>query len=71
MIFKGKEVNTLTLVELQSADWELFGVEANYLESLKHPRLQKLKPKPEMSKSFQDLRNEIKQEIKRKSNNAP
>lgn len=67
MTFKGKEINTLTLQELQAADWELAGVESKYLESLKHPKFEKMKPKVEMSDSFKALRKEIKQEIEKKN----
>lgn len=66
MIFKGKEVNTLTLKELQDADWELAGVEKSYLKSLEHPKFEKLKPKPEMNPSFKKLQLEIKQEIEKR-----
>lgn len=64
--FKGADIVGMTLKELQAADWELSGVEENYLESLKHPKFEKLKPKPEMNPSFKALRNEIKQEIKKR-----
>lgn len=70
MLFKGKEINSLTLQELQTADWELSGIEANYIESLKHPKFEKMNPKPEMSKAFQDMRKEIKEELKRKKENG-
>ncbi len=68
MQFKGKEIATHTLQELKAADWELQGIEDNYLESLKHPKFEKMKPKPEMNLSFQLLRKEIKQEIENKTN---
>lgn len=68
MLFKGKEINTLTLQELKAADWELSGVEANYIESLKHPKFEKIKPKPEMSDSFKALRKEIKDSIRKQEN---
>ena len=63
MIFKGKEISTHTLQELKAANWELQGVEDNYLKSLEHPKFEKMKPKPEMSSSFQLLRKNIKDEI--------
>jgi hypothetical protein len=66
MQFKGKEVKELTLKELQAADWELEGVETNYIESLKHPKFEKIKPRVEMNPSFKALRDEIKQEMKKK-----
>lgn len=70
MLFKSRNISELSLSELQEADWELSGVEANYIESLKHPKFEKMKPKPEMSKNFQDLRKEIKEEIQKRKNNA-
>ena len=68
MQFKGQEIVGMTLKELQTADWELAGIEENYIESLKHPKFEKMKPKPEMNSSFKALRNSIKQEIERNKN---
>lgn len=68
MKFKGAEIVGMTLKELQAADWELEGVETSYLEALKHPKFEKMKPKPEMNASFKALRDEIKQEIAKRKN---
>lgn len=66
MKFKGVDIVGMSLKELQAADWELVGVEENYLEALKHPKFEKMKPKPEMNDSFKALRNGIKQEMKKR-----
>jgi len=68
MNFKGTEIVGMTLKELQTADWELAGIEENYLESLKHPKFEKMKPKPEMNSSFKALRDQIKSEIQKRKN---
>lgn len=66
MQFKGQEIVNMSFKELQAADWELAGVEANYLESLKHPKFENMTPKPEMSENFKALRDEVKQEMKKR-----
>ena len=68
MQFKGTEIVGMTLKELQTADWELAGIEDNYIESLKHPKFEKMKPKPEMNPSFKALRDQIKSEIQKRKN---
>lgn len=70
IIFRGKEISAHTLTELKAADWELQGQEDNYLEALKHPKFEKMKPKPEMSDSWKQLRKEIKSEIEKRKNDA-
>ncbi len=66
MKFKGNEIVGMSLNDLKAANWELQGVEDNYLEALKHPKFEKMKPKPEMNESFAALRKEIKQEIEKR-----
>lgn len=66
MKFKGVEIVGMSLNELNAADWELAGIENKYIESLKHPKFEKIKPKPEMNPSFTALRNEIKAEIEKR-----
>jgi len=68
MNFKGTELVGMSLKELQTADWELQGIEDNYIESLKHLKFEKMKPKPEMNLSFKALRDEIKSEIQKRKN---
>lgn len=70
MQFKAKDINSYTLSELQSIDWELGSQEYKFNEALKHKKFEKLKPLPEISPSFAALREEVKNEIERKSKNG-
>lgn len=64
--FKGVDIVGMSLNELNVADWELAGIENKYIESLKYPKFEKIKPKPEMNPSFKALCNEIKAEIEKR-----
>ena len=67
MKYNNKDISSLTLDELEQADWELAQKEYDYNEKLKHPKFEKLSPKPQLGEAFVKLRSEIKQEMEKRN----